>query len=275
MLCRALAGAFCHPQIMTSAVITPLVVLSQKGTPVTTSLLVAEKFGKHHRNVLRDIDGLIAQLASNDVLKIEHPLKAMFAQVDNWVGQQNNRHYVMTRDGFTLLVMGFTGPQAMAFKLEYLNEFNRMEAELQVRTQAQQLPQTFAQALRALAEAEEIKEQQQVLLTQQAGKIEEDAPKVDFYEAVTTSEQVWDLAEAAAILTKEFPRLGRSSLVKFLRREELFRQTAAHAFAQYYKSGHFREVFNHTPGYPTTVKTVVTGKGLALIRKRLSETAFW
>lgn len=38
--------------------------------------------------------------------------------------------YIIFRDGFTLLAMGYTGPEAMRFKLAYIEAFNRMEAEL-------------------------------------------------------------------------------------------------------------------------------------------------
>src|SRR5690625_7109033 len=44
--------------------------------------------------------------------------------------KQEYREYLMNRDGFTLLVMGFTGKQAMQFKLDYMNAFNRMEQQL-------------------------------------------------------------------------------------------------------------------------------------------------
>lgn len=45
-------------------------------------------------------------------------------------GTRQSRAYDMTRDGFTLLAMGFTGKTALAFKVRYVEEFNRMEAQL-------------------------------------------------------------------------------------------------------------------------------------------------
>lgn len=56
----------------------------------------------------------------------------------------------MTKDGFTLLVMGYTGAKAMEFKLAYIKRFNEMEAEL--RNQVPQVPTNFAEALQLAAD---------------------------------------------------------------------------------------------------------------------------
>ena len=64
---------------------------------ITTSLKVAEVFEKEHKNVLRSIDNLVAE---------------------------------MDRDGFSLLVMGFTGEKALQWKIKYIEAFNQMESEL-------------------------------------------------------------------------------------------------------------------------------------------------
>lgn len=102
-----------------------LVFKTEKGIPVTNSLLVAEKFGKRHDNVLRDIETLIVAL-----LKIEDT--PMFLKT-TYIHEQNNQAhpmYLMNRDGFSLLVMGFTGSKALAFKLEFIEAFNRAEEML-------------------------------------------------------------------------------------------------------------------------------------------------
>lgn len=87
---------------------------------------MAEQFGKQHKNVIRDIETLISQL------KIE-PATADFAElnfirIDQPDTQGKPRPaYLLTRDGFTLLAMGFTGAKAVQFKVAYINAFNRME----------------------------------------------------------------------------------------------------------------------------------------------------
>ena len=88
--------------------------------------------------------------------------------------------YVMNRDGFSLLVMGFTGSKALQFKLDFIEAFNKME---QIIKSNLQLPQTYADALRQLAEQVEENDRQQRLLTEQR-------PKVIFADAVATSDPI-------------------------------------------------------------------------------------
>lgn len=90
---------------------------------VCDSLQVAEKFGKEHRNVLRAIDDLLETL-----LKIEQPSKLFIAGKRKADDGQYHRMYLMNRDGFSLLVMGFTGREALEWKLQYIRAFNQMES---------------------------------------------------------------------------------------------------------------------------------------------------
>lgn len=87
-----------------------------------TSLDVAETFGKDHKNVLRDIRGLGCSEEFNR-LNFE-PISYIDAM------NRKQEAYVMTRDGFTLLAMGYTGELAMKFKEAYIKQFNAMEAAL-------------------------------------------------------------------------------------------------------------------------------------------------
>lgn len=96
---------------------------------VTTSKQVAEVFGKNHQHVMRDIRNLIEQVGGP---KLDGE---MFVE-DTF--ENRGKHYpmyIMNRDGFTLLAMGFTGAKAMEFKLQYIEAFNRMEAELKSNNQ--------------------------------------------------------------------------------------------------------------------------------------------
>ena len=108
-------------------------VTVMKNQAITTSRIVAEYFHKNHFHVVRDIDNLIAQVASvKQNPKLETPPK-MF-QKSTYTNEQNGQTYpmyLMNRDGFTLLAMGFTGKKALQFKLAYIDAFNTMEAEIQ------------------------------------------------------------------------------------------------------------------------------------------------
>lgn len=113
-------------------------ITERDGIPVTTSRVVAEQFGKQHKNVLRDIEELINQLKSELVTEdFNHPkigeVTRTFAE-ENFITTtymdakgEARPMYLLTRDGFTLLAMGFTGARAVQFKVAYINAFNRME----------------------------------------------------------------------------------------------------------------------------------------------------
>lgn len=89
---------------------------------ICTSLDVAETFGKDHRHVLRDI----RELGCSDEFRASN-----FGQ-SSYINEQNKTQpmVVMTRDGFTILVMGYTGELAMKFKEAYIKQFNAMEDAL-------------------------------------------------------------------------------------------------------------------------------------------------
>lgn len=100
-------------------------LLQVKGNEiVTTSLIVAETFNKDHRNVIRKIDSLIEQL--EDCSKLSSP--NLFEKTEYTDTHNECRPmYYMNRDGFTLLAMGFTGKEALEWKLKYIEAFNDME----------------------------------------------------------------------------------------------------------------------------------------------------
>ncbi len=110
--------------------ITPALVVID-GNITTTSLQVAEHFGKRHTHVLRAIENLLAEIPKG------YQPNFGLIQIDVDLGMGRTRKapaYRITRDGFTLLAMGFTGKEALQWKLAYLEAFNRMECELIART---------------------------------------------------------------------------------------------------------------------------------------------
>lgn len=101
-------------------------VALRDGHARASSLVVAEKFGKQHKHVMRAVRGLLD--ACSD---LEPNFGLMVQQVAIGSGAQRNSHYYeMDRKGFTLLAMGFTGPRALEWKIAYIDAFDRMEAML-------------------------------------------------------------------------------------------------------------------------------------------------
>lgn len=90
---------------------------------VVSSRQVAEKFGKEHKHVLDSV---------REILKAENSAVRFF-QENMYKVEGNNKsypEYLMNRDGFTLLAMGFTGKEALQWKLKYIAAFNEMEQAL-------------------------------------------------------------------------------------------------------------------------------------------------
>ena len=89
--------------------------------PTVSSVYVAEVFEKTHADLLKSIRAL-----PNDDFKSSN------FKEDFYLNKQNKRQpcYALTRDGFSLLVMGFTGEKAYQWKIEFIKAFNTMEAEL-------------------------------------------------------------------------------------------------------------------------------------------------
>jgi Rha family phage regulatory protein len=96
------------------------------GKPTTTSNDIAVHFNKRHADVIRAIENIGAPQNFNE---------RNFALVE-FVDAKGERRpaYRITRDGFTLLAMGFTGKRALTFKLAYIEAFNKMEAALRAAT---------------------------------------------------------------------------------------------------------------------------------------------
>ena len=103
-----------------------LVFRGENGTPMTTSLLVAEAFGKKHKNVLRDIDNLEC---SEEFLGLNFEPCMKIRELASG-GKIQDRYFNITRDGFTFLAMGYTGKKAAEFKEKYIAAFNAMEQQL-------------------------------------------------------------------------------------------------------------------------------------------------
>ncbi len=119
------------------------------GKPVTTSLVVAEHFGKRHADVLRDIDALLAQVPDSFDKRNFAP-----SERDVRVGlgfTRRERYFELTRDAFTLLAMGFTGAEALRFKIAFLDAFNQMEAALSSDSEAARLRAELAALHQRLA----------------------------------------------------------------------------------------------------------------------------
>ena len=97
--------------------------VNKEEVTVVTSLDVAETFEKRHDNVLKSIRDL----------ECSEEFRLLNFKESEYLNEQNHKHpmFFITRDGFTLLAMGYTGEKAVKFKEAYIKQFNHMEKALQ------------------------------------------------------------------------------------------------------------------------------------------------
>ena len=238
-------------------IIQSSVYTTQKGTPVTDSVKVARVFDKLHKNVMKSIRNI---LGSAQNLANEH----WFAET-TYTDAQGKRQpmFLMNRDGFSLLTMSLTGEKAMAFKVAFIEQFNRMEQAIKdIAPATPAIPQTFAQALRLAAEqAEQIEAQQK--------QLEEQAPKVAFATAIINSPSSCGIDELAKLLKQNGVDMGEIRLFQWLRDNDYLCSlgTARNQPSQKALDMGLFELKLQTWTNPwteevmTTTRTMVTGKG--------------
>ena len=120
-----------------------VIVYQRDGQPAVSSRDVAEQFKKEHYNVIQSIKNLILENSS---------LTSMFME-DTYTAGTGKKYpmYYMNRDGFTLLAMGFTGKEALTWKLKYIQAFNMMEERLKAQEIKDAMPVLDARTMEAQA----------------------------------------------------------------------------------------------------------------------------
>lgn len=174
-----------------------IILSTQNGEPVASSREVAKRFGKKHKHVLAAIRQILA--AENSATKFFHETAFEYRG-------QRFPEYLMNRDGFSLLAMGFTGKEAVQWKLKYIQAFNEMEKQLAQRPQLSRA-ELMAQALIAAHDELEHKDAQIAELT----------PKGIFADAVSASKKSILVGELAKLLCQNGVQIGQNRLFSWMR----------------------------------------------------------
>ena len=233
-----------------------LVIQNSNGNDVTTSLIVAQVFEKEHKNVVRDIENLSCSESFN---------RLNFERI-TYRDSRNREQtaYEMTKDGFSFLVMGYTGAKAGEFKEKFISEFNKREMMLKdddyILMRSQQILQKRVEAAEQRVKALEADNQQK------DAKIAKLQPKADFADAAFITDDKVDIGMAAKILKLGF---RRNTLFQKLRQVGVFFSNRNEPKQRFVNAGYFemKEKFierNSHPGFVVT-KILVTQKGLAYI----------
>lgn len=175
-----------------------IILSTQNGEPVVSSRQIAENFDKNHRDVLRAVDNL-----KEDVRNFA---QMFFEGTDQDSYGREQRAYLMNRDGFTLLAMGFTGKAALEWKLKYIAAFNEMEKKL---AEQPQLTRSQLLATALIAAHEELEEKDK--------QIETMKPKALFADAVSASSQSILVGEMAKLLSQNGIQIEQNRLFQWMR----------------------------------------------------------
>jgi len=232
-----------------------LVKRNENGQAITSSLLVAQKFGKEHKHVIESIRELL-RTAENSALL------SMFVE-STYLTVQNKEMpmFIMNRDGFNLLTMGFTGVKALNYKLEFIEAFNKMEAMLTsdeyILMRSRQILEQKVSMLEARTEA-------------QTKIIQEQAPKAEYYDntlmskdAMTTTQIAKELGMSAITLNKRLKDLGVQYKVN-----DQWVLYAKYQDKGYTKTSTYTEIINGES--KTYVSTVWTQKGREFIHSLIN-----
>ncbi len=255
-----------------------IILQNKDGVPVVSSREVAEHFNKQHGSVLKTIYGETRNKKHinglcDEILASGNPLTKYFIESTYENRGKNYKECFMTRDGFSLVVMGFTGKEALEWKLKYIEAFNKMEEKLKegnYLSEEEKLklqlfskdPAEVAYAHNRLVELETAPLRNQ---------LEEQKPLVYFANKVSDSSNLIDMGKMAKLLKDEHIDIGRNRLFEWLRKKEILMKNNM-PYQRYIDSRYFqvKESTYETPyGTKTQQTTLVTGKGQIYITERL------
>ncbi len=172
---------------------------NKDGVLLVSSREVAERFEKRHDHVLRDVEALLDQ---NPKLGADYFIESSYKAGTG----KPYKQYKLTRDGFSLLAMGFTGAKALEWKLKYLEVFNKMEEAIK----AGGTPHGKELIALAVIEAHKV-------IEDQGRQIQELIPKGIFADSVAASHTTILVGELAKILKQNGIDTGQNRLFQWMR----------------------------------------------------------
>lgn len=221
-----------------------------KNQIVVSSIDIARDFTKEHKVVLRSIENLVAQNCA---------AKSMFYETTYENRGKQYPMYLMNRDGFSLLVMGFTGKDALEWKVKYIQAFNEMEQKLNSPEFIVKKAMTYLQDRCNRLEME----------------AKENLPKVTFANAVEVSEDSILVRELAKMAKQNGIEIGQNRLWMLLREKGYIVKNGTEPTQKSMNLGLF-EILIRTVQRGNSSKetrtTKVTGKGqIYFINKLMNE----
>lgn len=261
-------------------------IITTNGQLVVSSRKIAENFGKRHDHVLRDIETILSQnpnlgadiISQNPILDSDtkaekSALMDMFYETTYKAGTgKSYKEYLMNRDGFSLLVMGFTGKEAMAWKLKYIEAFNAMEKKLSKPqlTLMEQMAQGLLAAQQLLSEEKEARLKAEQKTIEQEKTIEVLKPKADYTDMILKNNSLVTITQIA----KDYGMSGKAMNRKLHEMKIIYNLNGQWLlYSKYQSEGYVHsETFpiKHKNGYEDAkMNTKWTQKGRLFLYERL------
>lgn len=258
----------------------------------TTSRIVAEKFGKRHADVLEAIESTINDIVASQTIENirerNFPFSEYFIMDEYKVEGQTRsyKQYLITEDGLALLVMGFTGVDAMRIKLKFVSEFNRMKniinnpASVIAETGSAEAIVAFGLANQRFVNAWLEENRQKQLVTKQRDlylnvideikeTLKEKWPKADFYDKYMNAKGLISVGNAAKILTGG--KIGRNKFFKVLRDLNIV-DSKNIPYQKYIGKNYFKvKTFSNESLNKSILQTYLTSDGMAYLNKKLNK----
>ncbi|WP_270940894.1 Rha family transcriptional regulator [Romboutsia lituseburensis] len=187
-------------------------LVNNEGIILASSTEVAKRFGKEHSKVIDKIESLFKEMSPN--LALSMFIKNTYKDTMN----RNQDEYLLTRDGFSLLVMGFNGKKALKFKLDYIDAFNKMEQTLKESSYGSFAISDLEERCKVWLQEQK---QRQLLLEQNEVLLEEMKDKDIIIDVFIADEGLYSVGLVGKVLKKYNSDLGRNGIFAYLRNEKI------------------------------------------------------
>lgn len=212
----------------------------QNGQVVVSSLQIAERFEKNHRDVLRDIRVEIGY-AQNCA---DPSASEMFYET-TYIHPQNGQEYPMfliNRDGFMLLAMGFNGKKASEWKRKYIRAFNEMEEQIKtLLAPSYQIADPIERAKKWIEEEQQrkqLEEKNQVLIAENVELTQQLEEEKEFKKIVYEKGDNYSYSDAYRVLSENVGRMGRNKFIEVLVDKKIISESRI-PYAKYLNKGYF------------------------------------
>lgn len=176
---------------------------NKDGLLFVSSREIAERFDKRHNDVVKVIESKIHILTTENFVVNTYFIESSFLHNGN-----EYKEFLLTRDGFSFIAMGFTGSKADIWRLRYIEAFNKMENEIKRMNQ----PQGEEFLAQAVIYAQKCIEEKETQLIKQK-------PKVLLADAITANEASISIGELAIILKQNGMDTGEIRLFEWMRKK--------------------------------------------------------